>query len=532
MGDLPEGRTVTETAVSHLRSDAQQGLSGVTAAGDFKRKSVRGGAATILGQGVSMALQIGTTVILARLLSPTDYGLQSMVITLTGFVALFKDAGLSVATVQRETLTHEQISTLFWINLALGAFLTVVVAATGPFLATFYKEPRLVPVAVASGTVFLFNSLAVQHRALLDRAMRFSTSVKIDILCSTIGAFIAVGIAALGFGYWALICQTISLSMVGTVAVWIAMPWLPGRPSRVSGLRSMVRFGGTVTLNSSIVYLAYNTEKILLGRFWGAAALGIYGRAYQLANLPVQQLIAAAGSVAFPVLSRMQSDAQRLCRSFLKALSLIVSLTIPVVISCAVFANEIVLVVLGQKWIGAAVVLRLLAPTVLVFALVNPFSWFLRATGRVGRSLKTALLVCPVVILGIVAGLRHGPAGVALGYSTAMVLLAVPLIAWAKYETGITTADYWNAVKRPLISGAIGGIAGWLFTFALHDFLGTIMLLTLGLTVSFGVYASLLLFVMGQKRVYADLLSHLLHRDRPVASDEAETANASAPTMA
>ena len=518
---------MTGTTVSRLHSDAQQGLAGVTASGDFKRKSVRGGAATILGQGVSMALQIGTTVILARLLSPTDYGLQSMVITLTGFVALFKDAGLSVATVQRETLTHEEISTLFWINLALGAFLTVVVAASGPFLAAFYKEPRLVPVAVASGTIFFFNSLAVQHRALLDRAMRFTTSVKIDIICSAIGALIAVVMAALGFGYWALICQSISLTIVGTAAVWIAMPWLPGRPSRVSGLRSMMRFGGTVTLNSFVVYLAYNTEKVLLGRFWGAAALGIYGRAYQLANLPVQQLIGAAGSVAFPVLSRMQSDAQRLCRSFLKALSLIVSLTIPVVISCAVFANEIVFVVLGQKWSGTAVVLQLLAPTVLVFALVNPFSWFLRATGRVGRSLKTALLICPVVILGIVLGLRHGPPGVALGYSAAMVLLAVPLIAWAKYETGITTADYWDAVKRPLISGAVGGIAGWLSKSAFHESLGPITILTVGLTVSFGIYAGLLLFVMGQKRVYADLLTHLLHRDGQVASNEAETANGS-----
>ncbi len=468
----------------------------------------------MVGQGVSMALQIGTTIVLARLLSPTDYGLQSMVLTLTAFFSLFKDAGLSVASVQRENLTHEQASTLFWINLGLGASLMVAVVVSSRFLAVFYREPRLLWITVASSSIFMFNSLSVQHKALLDRAMRFTTSVKIDILSATIGTVVAIGMAALGCGYWSLICQNISLPIVGTAATWIAMPWMPGRPRWTPQLRSLVRFGGTVTLNSLVVYVAYNTEKILLGRFWGAAPLGLYTRAYQLATLPVQQLIAAAHNVAFPVLSRMQGEAQRLQRAYLKSLSVVVSLTIPVVISCALFANEMVLVVLGPKWIAVAPILRLLSPTVLVFALVNPFSWFLRATGRVSRSLKIALLIAPVVILGVVIGLRHGPPGVALGYSTAMVLLGVPLVAWAKYGTGITTRDYWDSVKGPLISGAVGGAAGWLVRLLLHVALGPIPLLAFELTTSFIVYAGILLFVMGQKNFYADLLSNLLQRNQ------------------
>lgn len=516
---------MSETALSGHDDRLKQ--ADVLASAEFKRTSVRGGAATVLGQGVGMALQIGTTVILARLLSPTDYGLQSMVITLTGFVSLFKDAGLSVATVQRKDLTQEQISTLFWINLALGAFLALLVAAAGPFLARFYKDPRLLAITVASSTVFLFNSLSVQHRALLDRAMRFTTSVKIDILCATAASMVAIFMAALGFGYWSLICQTISLSIVGTVAAWIAMPWLPGRPRHASEVRSMVRFGGTVTLNSFVVYVAYNTEKILLGRFWGADALGLYGRAYQLATLPVQQLIGAAGGVAFPVLSRMQSEAERLRRTFLKALSLMVSMTIPVVIGCAIFAHEIVRVVLGEKWMAAAPVLRLLAPTVLVFALINPFSWFLRSTGRVGRSLKIALLICPLVILGIALGLRNGPPGVALGYSVAMMVVGVPAIAWAKHGTGITTGDYWDAIQRPLVCGVIGGAAGWLFKIGFEHALAPVLVLILGLALAFAVYAGLLLFVMGQKRVYADLIKHLFQKQQRAAGEGLAAAGSS-----
>jgi len=483
--------------------------------GDLKQKSVRGGAATVIGQGVSMALQIGTTVILARLLAPADYGLQSMVLTLTAFFSLFKDAGLSVAAVQRDSLTDEQVSTLFWINIALGAVLMVLVAALAPGLAYFYKEPRLLWITIASSSIFLFNSLSVQHKALLDRSMRFATSVKIDVVCAVLGAAIAVVMAAMGFGYWALICQNISLPILGTAATWFVIPWMPGRPRWTAELRAMVRFGGTVTLNTFVVYIAYNTEKILLGRFWGAAPLGIYTRAYQLATLPVQQLIGAVHTVAFATLSRMQDQAERLRRAFLKSQSLTVSLTIPVVISTAVFADEIVLVVLGSgpKWVQVAPVLRLLSPTVLVLALVNPFSWFLRATGRVRRSLNIAFLICPVVIIGIVTGLRYGPSGVAVGYSSAMALLFPVIVVWAIHSTGITLADYWESVRRPLVAGLAGGIAGYALKLQCQQSLAPVALLAAGLTVAFGVYVWLLLYPMGQKTVYMDLVNQLLRKN-------------------
>jgi len=346
--------------------------------------------------------------------------------------------------------------------------------------------------------------------------MRFTTNVRIDILSATIGTVVAIGMAALGCGYWSLIGQNVSVPLVATIAVWIAMPWMPGRPRWTPELRSMVRFGGTVTLNSVIVYLAYNAEKVLLGRYWGAAALGLYGRAYQLGNMPVQQLTGAAGSVAFPMLSRLQDDPPRLRRLYLKSHSLVVSLTVPAVICCAVFADEIVRALLGPKWDGAAPVVRLLSPAILVFALMNPLSWLLRATGRVERSLKLAIFLTPVMILGILAGLRYGPSGVAMGYSGAMLLLVVPLVAWAKHGTGISTADYWDCIKRPLIAGLLGGAAGWLFKFACHGALAPIPLLLAEVTIAFGVYALVLLFAMGQKEMYVDLLRQLFQRNRPV----------------
>ena len=484
--------------------------------GSFKQESVRSGAIVLLGQVSGAGLQLGTTIVLARLLSPADYGLQTMVLSMINFLTLFRDAGLSSAAIQRENLTHEQASTLFWINSAVGFALAALSGIMAPVLASFYRDPRLFWVTIASSVVFIFNGIATQHHALLDRSLRFGASVKIAMFSGVAGTAVAIVMAERGFGYWALIGQNIVIPVVDLAAVWIALPWVPGRPRGGSDIYSMLRFGGTVSLNSVVVYFAYNTEKILLGRYWGATALGIYGRAYQLISLPVQQLLSSISSVSFPVLSRMQNDLDRLRRSYLKFHAATVSITIPAVVSCALFSNEIVRVLLGPKWVDAGVVLRLLAPTFLVLAAINPLSWYLRAVGWVGRNLRIAFILAPVVILGVAAGIQRGPMGVAAGYSIAMVVLAGPLVAWAKYRTVITTSDFLGCIQPPLVSSVAGGAFGILFKMACAPTLPKIGLLTGELVVFFGVYAAVLLLVLRQKAFYFDVLAQLLHRHREV----------------
>ena len=276
----------------------------------------------------------------------------------------------------------------------------------------------------------------------------------------------------------------------------------------------MLRFGGLATCNSFVVFLAWNAEKILLGRFWGADALGLYGRAYQLVTLPVQQLKSAVAGVAFPALSRIQHDAERLAKSFLRGYHLLISLTIPITIICALFAEEIVGIVLGAKWMAAAPIFRLLAPVALVFAVANPLSWLVSSTGRIGRALSISPATTPLVILGIVLGLSHGPKGVALGYSAAMTLLLIPIAAWSKLGTGITWLDLWGATKPPFLSGLLAGAAGLLVKLTLGGRLPLIPYLLVGVGVVLGIYAWTLLIAMNQKHMYMDLLSHLLPRLR------------------
>src|SRR5262249_37717536 len=149
-----------------------------------------------------------------------------------------------------------------------------------------------------------------------------------------------------------------------------------------------------------VMYVASNLEKVLLGRFWGADAIGIYGRAYQLVNIPTENLNSSAGGVAFAALSRLQDNALRFRSYFLKGYSLIISLTMPITFACALFADDMISVFLGPKWKSAVTIFRLLAPTMLAFAILNPFGWLLSALGLVWRNLKINLVLAPVMIAG------------------------------------------------------------------------------------------------------------------------------------
>jgi O-antigen/teichoic acid export membrane protein len=500
-----------EIADAQNASAASVGNAGAdgSAPHDLKRRTARGALVSMFGQAANFLLRIGSMVVLARLLNPNDFGLVGMVTACTGFLGLFRDAGLSMATIQRSSISHAQTSTLFWINVVVGAILAALCAAIAPILTRFYHEPRLLWVTVVIGLGFFLNGATAQHRAMLQRNMRFGVLTLVDIIALILSIAVSVGMAAAGWGYWALVGMAVALPAASLVGVWIVAKWVPGRPERGTGVRSMLRYGGTVTLNSLIVYVAYNADKVLLGRFWGAETLGIYGRAYQLVSLPNENLSSTIALVAFPALSRLQNDPDRLKSYFLKGYGLFLSLVMPVTMGCALFAEDIVRVFLGPKWIEAIPVFRLLAPTILTFALINPFGWFLMATGRTMRSLKIALMIAPVVIAGYVAGLHYGPTGVATGFSIATVLLIFPVIIWATRGTSITGMDAFRVAMRPFLSILVGAGAVLICSSFLRLLLPPLLRLVVENTVLFGVYFLMLWFVMGQKSIYLMLLEEM-----------------------
>jgi len=485
---------------------------------DLKQRVIRGGFAKVVAQTTTFTLRIGSLMVLARLLDPKDFGLVGMVTAFTGVLNLFRDFGLSTATVQRVHVTEEQISTLFWINVLVGGILWLSLTLAAPFVVTFYHEPNLFWVTVVLATGFIFNAAGVQHSALLQRQMRFSALAIIDVISLVLSIGTSIGLAAVGFRYWALVAMSITPPFVTTICLWVATSWIPGKPSRQAQIQSLMRFGGTITLNSIVVYIAYNFEKVLLGRFWGAEALGIYGRSYQLINIPTENLNSAVGEVAFSALSRVQDDPVRLKSYFLKGYSLVLAITLPITIAVALFSNDIISVLLGPKWKDSALIFRLLAPTIMIFALINPLSWLLMSFGLVKRSLNIAFVLAPLVMAGYILGLPYGPKGVALAYSSVMTLWVIPHIAWCVKGTVISLGDILRVVGRPLISGIVAAAGAFGAQFVFGPSLSPLPRLVLGMSVLLVVYALMLLYVMGQKAVYLSLIQGFKKR-APVRED-------------
>jgi len=472
---------------------------------NLKERAIRGGLAKLIGQGVGILLRVGSLALLARLLSPSDFGIASMIIVLGGFFDILATAGLVSATVQAATITHEQRSKLFWINLSFGAALALTCAAAAPLLASFYNEPRMLWVAPAYAATFLFTGAATQHVALLERQLRYVMVTYIELGSQLAYAVCAIVLAALGFGYLALILAAILQAVTATVSVWLATRWLPGGPRGQAEIGSFLRFGATLTLNNVVVWLAYNTEKVLLGRFWGAAALGIYERSYQLINLPVSSINAAVAGVTLASLSRLQDDPARHRSYFLKGYSILQSMAIPLTAFCAVFGDDIVFVMLGSQWTEAVPVFRLLTPTVLFFAIVNPLQGLLLSLGLQRRSLYLAMVIAPLVISAVALGIPYGPNGVAFAFSAAMSLWLVPHVIWCLHGTSIAPRDLAIAVGRPLLASVVAGLVGLVAHHQLAGMELPLLRLFLGGAVMAGTYFGVLLFVLGQRAMYLDL---------------------------
>jgi O-antigen/teichoic acid export membrane protein len=476
---------------------------------NLKELTVLSGFAKLCGEAVGFVLRTAGLVIMARLLDPADFGLVAMVTVVTGLYGIFTTAGLSAATIQKQTVTNNQISTLFWINILVGTGLGLLCLLTAPVLVRFYGEPRLFWITVIIAIGFIVTAAGVQHAAILERELRYVTLTAIERSSQLVSVIISIAMAAAGLGYWSLVVAGAAGQAVQTLSVWSITRWLPRLPRRGTGIKSMLHFGGAVTLNGLIVYVAYNVEKVLLGRFWGADILGLYGRAYQLVNIPTDNLNHAVGGVAFSALSRLQDDPVRLRRYFLKAYAFVNSLTVPTTMFCTVFADDIILLALGPKWIDAVPIFRLLAPTILIFGVINPLAWLLYSVGLQGRSLKIALVIAPLVIIAYAIGLPFGANGVAFAYSAAMMGWVLPHILWCLHGTAVSPQDLFWAILRPLLSAVVAAAVAFGAHFYIVGWLPPLPRLVMDAGVMIAVYYTILLCVMGQSGFYVDVIMEL-----------------------
>lgn len=476
---------------------------------DLKRITLRGGLARICALCTSLLVRAVSLLVLSRILRPSDFGLVGMVMALTGVLVLFRDFGLSAAAIQRANVTEDQLSTLFWVNIVIGALLGLAGVAVAPGIADFYGRPELFHVTLFLALAFFINSAGVQHSATLQRQMRFTALSVIDVSSLALGNAIAIVAAEAGYGYWALVAMAVATPLAATTGYWFVSGWVPRLPSRRTGVLPMMHFGSILTLNGLVTYVGYNAEKVMLGRAWGADAIGIYSRAQQLLFLPIDSLNTAIGEVAFSALSRLQDDPVRLKKYFLKGFSLVLGLTLPVAIMCALFADDVVYVLLGPRWKDAVEIVRLLAPTVAIRAIIHPTAWLLFSMGMVGRSLKIALVFTPIMVAGCFLGLPYGAIGIAIAYSTVMTIWSVPYIFWSVHGTAISAREIFLTVFRLLTPGVLAGGLAYALRLSCGDGLAPVVRLILENMTLFLAYFGMLWFDVAQRSLYIDLFRGL-----------------------
>jgi O-antigen/teichoic acid export membrane protein len=424
---------------------------------DLKGRSVRGGFTTITSQGAQFVIASVSTIVLARLLTPADFGLVAMVVAVTGLGQAFGDLGLSEATIQSERITQNQVSTLFWINVAIGLGLTAITASLAPILAWFYKEPPVREITFVLSLTFLVCGLRVQHEALLRRQMRFSALAVRDIASLALGVLVAVTLALRGAGYWALVAQPLTTNVSQMVLSWLMVKWMPGLPRRDSNVRSMVAFGGNVAASYVIVTVIRSADNALVGWYWGAGPLGLYSRAYNLLMLPVRQLSAPAGSVVIPAFSRIQSDKERFARYYLRTLNLIVWIAGPVFGFLFVAAGPVIALVLGAQWKAATPVFQILAISAVGQLLLESTIWLLISQGHSNRLLRLLLAMCPIIVVSFAIGLPFGIKGVALAGSLGLLGVLPWILKFAFRGTTLTLRQLGRAILYP-ISMSLAGV--------------------------------------------------------------------------
>lgn len=385
----------------------------------LSRAAARGAGVTVMAQGLRFLLQFGSTIVLARLLTPSDFGLVAMVTSLTGVAEIIRDFGLSSAAIQARTLSREERSNLFWINLGIGTTCAVVVAAAQPLITRFYGHPELGPIVFALAWLFVVSGANTQFRAELRRGLRFRALAFADVMAQTMSVAVAISMAALGLGYWAIVGQQITLVVIAFAMNVVNSHWVPSRYTRGLPMRRFFRYASGVLGTQVLGYTVNNVDNVAIGATWGSSQLGGYTRAYQLLMVPINQINAPLSGVVLPVLSRVQDDRERFQR-YLHRAQLVNAYLLGLVFAVgAALASPVVMILFGPRWNYITPVFVALAVGGIFRALTQLSYWIFLALGLTTAQLKQYLWTRPVMIAMILAGLPWGITGVAVGHSIA-----------------------------------------------------------------------------------------------------------------
>ncbi len=429
---------------------------------DLKLQAVSGAKWSGASIAYTTVVNLVTTAILARLLSPSDFGLLGMMTVVIGLVGFLADAGVSNAIIYHQDATTEELSSLYWLNFLVGAAIFILILLSRPLAVAFFKEPRLSTYLPWLATSFLIMPIGQQFGVLLRKDLRFRTLTKIDIISTSISSITAIAIALLGFGLWSLVFRAVVGSASGALALFVVglrHKWLPKFYFSLRSIRKYIGFGLFQIGERLIRYVASNMDYLVIGRFLGAEALGFYALANGLISLPLSKVNPLFTRVAFPVFAKVQSDDTRLRNGYLKMLRYISTLSFPLMAGMLIVAPLFIPIVYGPKWLPSVPVVQILCLVGIYKSLTNPLGSLLLAKGRADIGLYWNMGALVVMCVGVLLGVRLGIVGVALGTLAAVCVLWPGTLFLLSYLVNMKATDYLKGVKIATLASLVMMVA-------------------------------------------------------------------------
>jgi PST family polysaccharide transporter len=417
------------------------------------------GAAKSLAQIVG----VGVTLVLARVLTPDDFGLIAMVAVVTGFLTVLGDFGFSAALIQRKDLEERHRSSVFWLSLCVGVALAAGLALLAPLLSQLYRDPRLTGLVRVLAIGFVIAPLGAVHSALLSRALRFRALALAETVGALVSSGVALALALSGYGVWALAGQLLAQNTGFAVAAALLSGWRPHFSFERRAIADLGRFSANLFGHTLVAYWTGKVDDFLIGRTFGAQPLGLYSRAYSTMMMPVTEIGSVLSRVMFPTFSRSETDPKALAQMYLKIVATIGFVTFPVMFALAVLSRPFILVLFGPQWVGAADVLSIYSFTAASQAIATTTTWLYTSQGRTDLLFRWTLAAGALLMTSIYVGVRLGSIeAVAACYAaTSVLLLSYPRIALAGRLIGISFGDVFRAIRGVLACALIAAAGIW-----------------------------------------------------------------------
>jgi PST family polysaccharide transporter len=434
------------------------------------------------------ALNLARGVILARLLVPDDFGLFGLATVVIGFTAMFSDVGAGAFLVYSQEGIEEHVDTAFWANLGIATVLASGILGAAPFVARFYHRPDLVPILAVLAFSLWVQTAATVHRNLLRRELRFRSLAVIDGLISLAAFVIAVALAWRGYGVWSFVLSALLSNGISAFFLFYAYAWVPRWRFSKGSFRALAPFSGWYVAQALAWYLVLNVDNLMVGKFLGIDALGIYGLAYNYALLPISFIGISFGNVVLAELPRLYSDPPRFWSAYFMSSKLMAGLVCPIAAALVISAPDVFPILFGPKWTSAILPFQILAVYGAIRGLwMDPFS----SLGKFQPGFWTALSALLLSGVGIYLALPYGKTGVALA-----VLVAVGATHMASLYVVSRSLEIWlrgvrNVAPYFLTAAAATAVAaGARYGFSLTISHQRKLLALVSLTTLFGIYGA------------------------------------------